>query len=132
MATSISESLRHTVALRADHRCEYCRKPMVSFFAHEVDHVIAQKHRGETTLDNLAFACFECNRHKGSDIASIDPETQTLTPLFNPRTQSWKAHFRFDDGMIIPLTAEGRVTVLLLHFNDPMRIQERNALKIGK
>lgn len=93
--------------------------------------MIAQKHGGATTLTNLAFACFECNRYKGSNIASIDPQTQELTYLFNPRTQSWADHFQFDNATIMPLTKEGRVTVSLLRLNDATRVQERVALKMG-
>lgn len=103
-----------------------------SFFPHEVDHVIAQKHGGKTSLDNLAFACFECNRYKGSDVASFDPQTGQLAALFNPRTQVWTEHFRATDGVILALTAEGRVTVTLLQLNAPTRIQERIALQMGK
>jgi len=44
MATYIPEALRRAVIERAGGRCEYCGKPQVSFFPHEVDHVIAQKH----------------------------------------------------------------------------------------
>jgi hypothetical protein len=131
MATTISDSMRRTVIDRAKSCCEYCGKPQVSFFAHEIDHIISEKHRGATTLDNLAFACFEYNRFKGSDIASLDPQTNRLTPLFNPRTQLWNAHFRYDQGTIIPLTPEGRVTVFLLHLNDASRVQERVVLGIG-
>lgn len=29
---------------------------------------------------------WRCNRHKGSDLASFDPERGELSPLFNPRT----------------------------------------------
>lgn len=131
MTSHISEALRRTVIRRAQGRCEYCGKPQVSFFPHEVDHVIAQKHRGETILENLAFACFECNRYKGSDIASFDPETGQLTALFNPCTQHWDNHFRYASGVIVPLTPEARVTVLLLRLNDTTRVQERAALGVG-
>jgi len=131
MAAAIPDSMRSVVIARAKECCEYCGKPQVTFFAHEVDHVIAQKHRGATTLDNLAFACFECNRYKGSDIASLDPQTDQLTPLFNPRIQEWNDHFRYDQGVIIPLTPEGRVTVFLLRLNDSVRVQERVALGVG-
>ena len=86
------------------------------------------KHGGLTTLDNLAFACFSCNRHKGSDLSSIDPQTGAIAPLFNPRVQAWTAHFRMQDFAVVPLTGEGRVTVALLHLNDLERIQERIAL----
>ncbi len=131
MATYIPEALRRAIIARANGCCEYCGKPQVSFFPHEVDHVIAQKHGGKTALDNLAFTCFECNRYKGSDIASFDPQTGQLSALFNPRTQAWDEHFRYDKSVIIPLTAEGRTTTILLHFNDLLRVQERIALHIG-
>ncbi len=131
MTSHIPEALRRAVIKRARGRCEYCGKPQVSFFPHEVDHVIAQKHRGQTALDNLALACFECSRYKGSDIASFDPETGQLTALFNPCTQQWSAHFRYDAGLIVPLTPEARVTVLLLRLNDATRIQERIALNVN-
>ncbi|HEX7774563.1 MAG TPA: HNH endonuclease signature motif containing protein, partial [Pyrinomonadaceae bacterium] len=51
---------------------------------HEPDHLIALKHGGQTTFENLALACFVCNRFKGSDIASIDAVTGELVGLFNP------------------------------------------------
>src|SRR5262245_16491250 len=115
MATFIAAPLRAAVIERAHRRCEYCHKPAIGFYPHEVDHVVAQKHGGATAIENLAYACFECNRQKGSDIASIDPLNGDITPLFNPRTQNWNDHFRMADSRIIPLTANGRATVFLLH-----------------
>jgi hypothetical protein len=129
MAETLSTSMRRAVATRAQDRCEYCGKPQISFFPHEVDHVLAQKHGGQTTLDNLALACFERNRYKGSDVASFDPHTRQLTPLFNPRQQKWGEHFRYIEGTIVPLTPEGRVTVMLLCLNQPTRVTERIALR---
>jgi hypothetical protein len=79
--------------------------------------VIALKHNGPTMSENLAYACFACNPAKGTDIASIDPQTGLLTSLYNPRTQIWHQHFRFNGPVIEPLTAEGRVTVFLLKMN---------------
>lgn len=128
--TTIPTSMRDAVILRAKGRCEYCCKPQVTFFPHEVDHIVARKHGGLTILDNLAFACFECNRHKGSDLTSIDPQTGAIVPLFNPRTQQWREHFKFDGPTIVPLTPEGRVTLSLLHINESERVQEREALKV--
>jgi hypothetical protein len=130
MTTVISTTLRRAVIKRAAGRCEYCHKPQTSFFPHEVDHVIALKHGGQTTLDNLAFACFPCNRYKGSDLSSIDPQMRQITPLFHPRLQLWHDHFQFEDVTIIPLTAEGRATVFLLHLNDAEHLQEREALSV--
>ncbi len=68
MTTALPIALRRAVIERAHERCEYCHKPQVSFFPHEVDHVVAVKHGGQTTLDNLALACFQFNRYKGSDL----------------------------------------------------------------
>jgi 5-methylcytosine-specific restriction endonuclease McrA len=52
-----------------------------SIFDLEVDHIIVEKHGGETRLENLCCACLTCNRFKGSDIAIINLETNGLLPL---------------------------------------------------
>jgi hypothetical protein len=93
-----------------------------------VDHVIAEKHEGETILDNLALSCPACNCFKGSDIGSMDRETGQLVALYNPRTQPWNAHFRLDGPQIVPLTPEGRVTARLLRLNHPDPLEERRGL----
>jgi 5-methylcytosine-specific restriction endonuclease McrA len=50
--------------------------PDVATFApHEIDHIIAKKHGGRTEAENLALSCTLCNKYKGSDPASVDPET---------------------------------------------------------
>src|SRR5215203_242553 len=70
----ISAALRREVRERARECCEYCLvAESQAFFPHEPDHLIALKHGGETVSANLALACFDCNRFKGSDIASLDP-----------------------------------------------------------
>jgi hypothetical protein len=127
--TYIPEALRQFVSERAARRCEYCLYPQVaSFLAFEMEHIIAEKHGGATVIDNLALACPYCNRFKGTDLGSLDPDTGQLTPFFNPRTQRWADHFRFEGAEILPLTPEGRVTVLILQFNQPDRVQERQHL----
>ena len=93
--------------------------------AHEPDHIIAIKHRGETHEANLAWACFACNRRKGSDLASIDPETGAIVRLFNPRLDEWTKHFRLEGARITPLTPEGRVTEFLLQLNRFDRVELR-------
>ena len=95
---------------------------------HQMDHVIAVKHGGETVASNLALCCSVCNRFKGSDIASIDSETGELTPLFHPRVDNWGDHFVFRDGEILGLTGTGRVTTALLRMNHPARIRERKVM----
>jgi hypothetical protein len=127
--TYIPDSLRRQVTLRARECCEYCLiHQRDSLYSHEVDHVIPEKHRGETSEANLCLACLECNRHKGSDFASFDPETGQIIPLFNPRQHLWSDHFQFDGAQIIPVTPQGRVTVFVLKLNDELRLRARQAL----
>lgn len=102
-----------------------------SLYTHEVDHIIPAKHRGETELDNLCLACFECNRFKGSDFGSFDPETDEITQLFNPRKHLWEEHFKLNGARIIALTPEGRVTIFVLKLNDAGRLQTREDLLDG-
>ncbi len=129
MSEYISASLRQLVAERAIYRCEYCLIPESEvLIPHEPDHIIAKQHDGETELENLAFACMHCNRQKGPNIASIDPYSGQVTPLFNPRTQIWAEHFLLEYAYIQPLTSVGRVTVRLLKLNHPDRIRVRQAL----
>lgn len=125
----IPAALRRLVEERANYRCEYCLLPAsVAFFPHEVDHVIAEKHGGATDADNLALACWRCNRHKGSDLGSFDPKTKVFSFLFNPRIQEWNEHFRLEEVTIVGLTPEGRTTVNLLQLNSDERLAERQRL----
>jgi hypothetical protein len=128
-ATRVSAALRRRVQERARGCCEYCLlSEEDAWFSHEPDHIIAEKHGGETTDENLAWSCFDCNRHKGSDIASRDATTGSLAPLFDPRLQRWRDHFELTEGRIIGLSAIGRVTEKLLKFNQPERVEIRRLL----
>lgn len=121
--------LREEVISRAFGCCEYC---LIHFqyvtFSHQVDHIIATKHGGADLLSNLAYACAQCNRYKGSDFYSIDPETKEAVPLFNPRSDLWSDHFQLTGPVIEPLTPIGRATARLLQFNQVDRILLRDEL----
>lgn len=122
----IDAALRRLVTERAESCCEYCLiDQQDSPFSFHIEHIISEKHGGETHAENLCLSCPECNAFKGSDIGSIDRETGLLTPLFNPRTQAWTEHFRLEGTQIIALSAEGRVTTYLLRLNSTERIAER-------
>jgi hypothetical protein len=128
MSSSISEHLRQAVAHRADHLCEYCLiHEDDTFFGCEVDHIISQKHGGPTESDNLAYACFFCNRRKGSDIGSIS-QSGEFVRFFNPRTDRWEEHFHLEGVFIRPITKIGEVTVRILNINANDRILEREIL----
>jgi hypothetical protein len=127
--THIPAALRRSVEQRADYRCEYCHLPAnVAFFPHEIDHIVAEKHGGLTSEDNLAYTCWRCNRHKGSDLGSFDPATGDFCFLFHPRSQQWQQHFNIRDNVIIGITPEGRTTAQLLKLNIDERIAERTRL----
>jgi hypothetical protein len=126
----VETALRELVRLRAAGLCEYCRiSERFTLAEHEIDHVIAVKHGGQTVVGNLALCCAVCNRFKGSDIASIDSTTGQLTPLFHPRLDRWDDHYEYRNGEILVLSAAGRVTVRLLRMNRTTRIEERQLLR---
>lgn len=127
--TYISVALRKEVFDRANGCCEYCLIPdIASFSPHEIDHIIAEKHDGRTELENLALSCTLCNKHKGSDLASIDPDTEKIVPLYHPRQNLWHEHFCLNGAEFLPLTAIGRVTIRLLQLNRRDRVEERQIL----
>lgn len=100
-----------------------------SFASHQIDHIIAEKHGGPTDADNLAFCCTLCNRYKGSDLTAIDPETEEISSLFNPRRSTWTDHFRLNaDGALSGRTPEARATIRLLQLNRQERMEERQML----
>lgn len=102
------------------------------YFRFEVDHVIAEKHDGPTTYENLCLSCMRCNRYKGSDIASYDWENQKIIALFNPRTMSWDDHFEHMKGWLHGRSDTGKVTIRLLKFNSPDRIEERRLFSLAQ
>lgn len=123
----MDEAVRNQVRDRARHVCEYCRltqeaQPWVRF---HVEHIRPRQHHGTDDLDILCLACGHCNRFKGPNLASIDPVTDELTLLFNPRTDRWIDHFSLVEHRILGTSAIGRVTVDLLNMNAADRVQLR-------
>ena len=95
----MNQQLVRLVWERAANRCEYCRMPHPQFrLPFQIDHVMARKHAGETDAENLALACFHCNRFKGPNIAGRDPLTGDLVRLFDPRRDRWSDHFVLEGG----------------------------------
>ena len=133
MSQRVSAALRHAVAERAGGCCEYCGLPdSILRLSHEPDHIVATQHGGQTTLDNLAYTCFRCNRLKGPNLSSIDSQTRAITPLFNPRIDDWHQHFRWEEAAIVGISAVGRATLALLQLNAPERVGLRaNLIRQG-
>lgn len=120
---------RRAIADRARGRCEYCQLPQaLTTLPHEVDHIRARKHRGPDTLQNTCWACAGCNAAKGTNVAGYDPDTDELVPLFNPRRDTWEAHFVWDGPILRGRTPVGRATIEVLRINDPERVDHRRVL----
>jgi HNH endonuclease len=121
--------LKQLISQRAKERCEYCLLPQSTrLFPYHLDHIIAKQHGGTDDEGNLALCCPQCNRHKGPNIATLEPTTGNFVGFFNPRKERWDAHFRFEEGFIKGLTPEGRATETIFRFNEPVRVAERMML----
>ena len=126
MGTYIPAKLRRLVYELADRRCEYCLIPEIAVLAaHEVDHIISQKHGGSTESENLALSCALCNKRKGSDIASLDEETGDIVALYHPRRERWLDHFQLADSLI-SYHSHQRVGLLFDFYNSIVSIALKN------
>lgn len=128
----VPREVRRLVVTRARGHCEYCLLHEDDTpFAHQVDHIIAIRHGGKTSSENLALACMECNRYKGADLSRLDPDGGALVSLFHPRHHEWPKHFMLTGVVIVGLTPTGRATAALLRMNTGTRILERQALALA-
>ncbi len=84
----------------------------------QIEHIIAKQHGGDDG----------CNAYKGPNLSGIDPQTNQVVSLFNPRTQNWHEHFSLDGTTVAGLTPIGRATVRVLNMNAPRRVRLRAAL----
>jgi hypothetical protein len=124
----IPRALRQQIIHVANGRCEYCLTPQeMTLATFHLDHIIPKSAGGPTTFENLCLSCPLCNQFKQGVRRARDTDTGRLVRLFNPRRDQWRTHFRWsDDGtQIIGLTARGRVTVAVLHLNNPIALQAR-------
>ena len=120
---------RQLVRERSGNLCEYCRLPQASYdLTFHVEHIIAQQHKQDDSFENLALACDQCNLHKGTNLATIDQESEERVRLFNPRIDTWNEHFRLEDAEIIGQTPIGNGTVRLLKMNSERRLRLRKQL----
>lgn len=116
---------RRRVRDRADGCCEYCQscEHNTGQAAH-IEHI--DPDAGDS-LDNLCLACANCNLSKATATNALDPETNTIVALFNPRTQQWIDHFewRRESLYIVGLTPTGRATIIRLKMNQDRVVRAR-------
>ena len=126
----MSPELRQRVRERAGGRCEYSHLPDKLELAgpFQVEHVIARQHRGTDVLSNLAWACSRCNRHKGTNLSGVDPDSDEVVSLFNPRRERWPEHFEVVGAIIRGRSPAGCTTAWLLQMNAERRVELRAEL----
>lgn len=95
-----------------------------------VEHILPTSAGGKTRMPNLALACSSGNGCKYNKVTGIDPFTEELAPLFNPRRQRWKDHFTWNESglLIVGLTPVGRATVATLKMNNEKTVNLRRLL----
>lgn len=114
----ISGELRRLVIQRAAGRCEYCGLSQEGQEAtFHIDHVTPVAAGGQTVSENLALACVSCSLRKGAREGAIDPQSSKEVALFNPRSDAWHEHFRWEGVYLLGLTATGRATIEALDMN---------------
>ena len=126
--TPISSELRESVAANARHCCCYClTQEEVVGMLFTVDHIIAESLGGETVVENLCLACWDCNLIKNKRIAAIDSDTGSMVALFHPNQQHWHEHFTWleEGAKLVGITPVGRVTIKTLRLNRSLLVQAR-------
>lgn len=124
----ITAALRQRVAASARFRCGYCQTsqnvvgPLL-----EIDHITPQALGGTDDESNLWLACPMCNSHKADRLEVVDPQTQDIVRLFNPRRDVWHDHFEWDESgsIVLGKTPQGRATVRALNMNHADMIAAR-------
>lgn len=122
MPRNISAFLKKQVRKRAKYLCEYCHADELwQFVLFTIDHIIPVSKEGKDELENLALACFHCNRYKSNK------QFVNNIKVFNPRKMSWNEHFSWSEDylQILHQTEIGQVTIESLQMNRPRIIQIR-------
>lgn len=118
---SISLTLKLQIRQRAEYLCEYCHSSEeASTSQFTIDHLQPRSLGGSDELENLALACHRCNIRRYNFTTGIDPQTNAIVPLFNPRAHQWPSHFAWSQNCltIVGISAIGRATCKRLDVND--------------
>lgn len=100
-----------------------------------MDHIVPVAQGGTNTEENLALACFHCNRRKTDRQRGIEPTSGREVPLFHPRQQHWGTHFVWSaDGVrLVGVSPTGRATITALDLNRARILRIRMAdIEVGR
>jgi hypothetical protein len=126
--SSIPAALQQQVAERSRYCCGYCQSQQrLMGISLTIDHIVPQTLGGQTELDNMCLACWDCNLIKGDRTTAVEPVTGKSIRLFHPNQQRWLDHFNWSkDGLhIIGITPIGQATVIALKLNRPQLVEAR-------
>jgi hypothetical protein len=133
---ALPRSMQEQVRQRARALCEYCHTiEQWQYVPFTVDHLVPLAQGGTTVPENLALACFHCNRRKAIQTAARDPQTGAVVSLFNPRQHVWSDHFVWSaDGLLLlGITPIGRATITALALNRERVVAIRAAdIAVGR
>jgi hypothetical protein len=129
----IAPEVRAAVRKRAGFQCEYCHAAETwQYVELTLEHLVPLVAGGASTVDNLALACFACNRRKWDRRLGQDPQTGEASRLYHPRNDAWNDHFAWSSKGIevLGITPVGRATVATLELNREraLRIREADAV----
>lgn len=133
MSRYIAAAVRERVRRDANGRCGYCRSSQELVpVPLEVEHIHPVALGGTDAEANLWLACSQCNSAKGVQTHAVDQLDGSRVPLFNPRTQSWSQHFRWEGPLVVGRTDCGRATVHALRLNNNTVVTVReNWISVG-
>lgn len=126
----IPQAVQSHVRRRANGLCEYCHAAeQWQYVPFTMDHIIPLAQGGTSTPDNLALACFHCNRRKSALTRVTDPDSGEDVSLFHPRRDVWSTHFIWspDSVRLVGLTPTGRATIAALNLNRERAVNIRSA-----
>jgi HNH endonuclease len=82
--SKISILIQEQIRQRAQYLCEFCHaNEQWQYVKFTVDHIVPLSLGGSDRPENLALACFHCNRRKTNRLAAMDLQSATEVPLFN-------------------------------------------------
>ena len=128
MSRYLSKKLKEKIRTQAKFRCGYClRSETLTGMPMDFEHLKPLAVGGENIEENIWLSCRRCNEFKGIQILALDPKTNKMSSIFNPRTQNWNEHFYWssDGTEIIGKTSIGRATVSALKLNEEVIVITR-------
>jgi hypothetical protein len=120
---SLSASIREQVRQRAGCACEFCSISEIDVGGLlTIDHFHPQSRGGADSLENLIYACINCNQYK----QDYWPRDENSLQLWNPRVALFSEHFvEAENGRLIALTVTGNFTLRRLRLNREQLVQYR-------